>query len=53
MWEMIDSDVSWQHCGRPAYWEGEDVYCSKCQEQLPIDALDDREVDKYLGKDGA
>jgi len=34
-WEMIDGDVSWQHCGRPAYWEDDDVYCSKCQEMLP------------------
>jgi len=32
---MIDGDVSWQHCGRPAYWEDDDVYCSKCQEMLP------------------
>ena len=34
-WELIDGDVSWQHCGRPAYWdydtdtEDMEVYCSK------------------------
>jgi len=39
-WEVIDGDVSWQHCGRPAYWdydtdtEDMEVYCSKCQEML-------------------
>lgn len=27
-------DISWQHCGRPAYWEGEQVVCSKCQTEL-------------------
>lgn len=29
-----DKDVSWEHCGRPAYWEDGEVYCSKCQTQL-------------------
>ena len=39
-WQLIDGDVSWQHCGRPAYWdydtdtEDMEVYCSKCQEML-------------------
>lgn len=33
-WKIIDGDVSWEHCGRPAYWEGYEVYCSKCQTQL-------------------
>lgn len=28
-------DVSFEHCGQPAYWEGEEVFCSKCQEQMP------------------
>lgn len=27
-------DISFEHCGVPAYWEGDDVYCSKCQEKL-------------------
>jgi predicted amidophosphoribosyltransferase len=27
-------DISFEHCGRPAYWEGQDVYCSKCQIKL-------------------
>jgi len=29
-----DKDISWEHCGRPAYWENEEVYCSKCQAML-------------------
>jgi hypothetical protein len=29
-----DKDISFEHCGRPAYWEGDQVYCSKCQEML-------------------
>lgn len=28
------ADISWEHCGRPAYWCGESVYCSKCQSAL-------------------
>jgi hypothetical protein len=24
-------DISFEHCGRPAYWEEGEVYCSKCQ----------------------
>lgn len=37
-WVLHDeADVSWSHCDRPAYWEGEDVYCSKCQELLGTD----------------
>lgn len=27
-------DISFQHCGRPAYWEDDEVYCSKCQTKL-------------------
>jgi hypothetical protein len=27
-------DVSWEHCGRSAFWEGADVVCSKCQEVM-------------------
>ena len=38
-WVCVDElDVSFQHCGRPAYWEGNNVYCSKCQEMLGDDA---------------
>ena len=33
-WKMIDGDVSWQHSGRPAYWEDDEVYCSECQVML-------------------
>jgi hypothetical protein len=34
-WELKeDSDISWWHCGRSGYWEGQDVYCSKCQTKL-------------------
>ena len=28
-----DKDISFEHCGRPAYWEGERVFCSKCNEE--------------------
>lgn len=27
-------DISFEHCGQPAYWEDDDVYCSKCQVML-------------------
>jgi hypothetical protein len=30
-----EKEISFEHCRRPAYWEGEQVYCSKCQEMLP------------------
>ena len=34
-WEFNETlDVSWEHCGRPAYWQGEHVFCSKCQESM-------------------
>jgi hypothetical protein len=34
-WEVKeDAEISFWHCGRPAYWEGQDVYCSKCQTKL-------------------
>lgn len=34
-WIMTEhKDISFEHCGVPAYWEGDDVYCSKCQEKL-------------------
>ena len=29
-----DKEISFEHCGRPAYWEGEDVFCNKCNEKL-------------------
>lgn len=34
-------DVSFAHCGVPAYWENDEVYCSKCQEQLTDDIIID------------
>jgi hypothetical protein len=34
-WQLKEeSDVSFWHCGRPAYWENDDVYCSKCQTKM-------------------
>lgn len=27
-------DVSWEHCGRPAYWVLDEVYCNKCEAKL-------------------
>jgi hypothetical protein len=34
-WELKDDqDISWWHCGRPGYWEDDEVYCSKCQAKL-------------------
>lgn len=34
-WVMTEEkDVSWEHCGIPAYWCGDSVYCSKCLEML-------------------
>jgi hypothetical protein len=36
MWvHTPDKYISFEHCGRPAYWESDQVYCSKCQEMLP------------------
>lgn len=29
-----EKDVSFEHCGIPAYWQDDEVYCSKCQEKL-------------------
>ena len=29
-----DKDISFEHCGKSAYWENDQVYCSKCQEKL-------------------
>jgi hypothetical protein len=34
-----DLDISFQHCGRPAYWEGDEVFCNKCNEQLPPEVV--------------
>jgi hypothetical protein len=28
-------DISFQHCERPAHWQGEEVVCSKCQQVMP------------------
>jgi hypothetical protein len=37
-WELKDDqDISWWHCGQAGYWEGEEVYCSKCQAKLEDD----------------
>ena len=36
-----DKDISFEHCGRPAYWQGEQVYCSKCQTKLDGDMTED------------
>jgi hypothetical protein len=37
-WERNEqADISFWHCGQPAYWEGDDVYCSKCQEKMESD----------------
>ena len=34
-WTMTDNkDISFEHCNRPAYWSGETVICSKCQETM-------------------
>jgi len=33
-----ENDISFWHCDRPGYWENDEVFCSKCQEQL---------IDKY------
>ena len=30
-------DISFQHCGRAAFWEGDDVYCSKCQIRMEVE----------------
>jgi hypothetical protein len=36
-WELKENqDISWWHCGRAGYWEGDDVYCSKCQNKLKV-----------------
>lgn len=34
-WVMhVSADTSWWHCGRPGYWEDDEVYCSKCQTKM-------------------
>ena len=41
MWVMREAlDISWEHCGRPAYWEDDKVYCSKCQTSLDEEWID-------------
>jgi hypothetical protein len=32
--ETPEKDISFEHCGRAAYWEDDELYCSKCQEKL-------------------
>lgn len=27
-------DISFEHCNRPAYWDNDEVYCSKCSTKL-------------------
>jgi hypothetical protein len=30
-WVMTDYlDISFQHCNRPAFWDNDEVYCSRC-----------------------
>jgi hypothetical protein len=37
-WTITDHlDISFQHCDRPAYWENDEVYCSKCGVMLDED----------------
>ena len=34
-WQVREEmDISFWHCDRAGYWEGEDVFCSKCQTKL-------------------
>jgi hypothetical protein len=34
-WEVhTDKDISFWHCGRPGYWEDNEVFCSKCQQKM-------------------
>jgi hypothetical protein len=33
-WWFNESYDGFYHCGRASYWEGESVYCSKCQDEL-------------------
>ena len=34
-----DKDVCYEHCGVQAFWENDEVYCSKCLEMLRPDSL--------------
>ena len=36
-------DISFQHCGKPAYWDNGEMYCSKCQE-IKGENNDDQEL---------
>lgn len=50
-WTITDNkDISFEHCNRPAYWQGETVICSKCQETMTEEEAADElllsEVDK-------
>ena len=50
-WTMTDNkDISFEHCNRPAYWQGETVICSKCQETMTEAeaARDDRKLSDAL-----
>ena len=42
-----DKDISFEHCGRPAYWEGEEVYCSKCSARLTDTSQINGPVEKF------
>ena len=34
-----DKDISFEHCGRPAFWQNDEVYCSKCLAMLQPDSV--------------
>ena len=39
-WDWVytpEKHVSFEHCGRPAYWEGDDVFCNKCNAKMGED----------------
>lgn len=33
-WWFNESYQGFYHCRQPAYWEGDNVYCSKCQQEM-------------------
>jgi len=38
-WWFNESYGGFYHRGRACYWEGESVYCSKCQDELTDDSV--------------